>query len=163
MNLGRKWGRRDGAEGRSFWNSDLTSHPSQLCFCFLGLLEGALFMHSDLPDTCSLCSSQQTLCNPSAMSQLICVYPDLELERRERWFHVTHLPWGAEVHQVVSRLPGFSLSLLTASYLSTHFPRYVHWFPKFLPVFFPSGGISSDLTCLLRVILSGLYYPERNG
>ena len=116
-------------------------------------------MHSDCSDLCSLPSSQQTLCNPSAMSQLICVHPDLEgyskppiflqLEKRARWFHV-HLPRGAEVHQVVSSLPGFSLSLLTTAYLFTHFPSYVPLFPKSVPVFFPSGGISSDLTCVLR-------------
>ena len=31
-----------------------------------------------------------------------------------------------------------------------HFPSYVPLFPKSVPVFFPSGGISSDLTCVLR-------------
>lgn len=78
-------------------------------------------------------------------------HPSLGIERRAEWFHVTPLPGGAELPIRLSALLGLCLlPLLTASYLSTHFPRYAHCFPKLVSVFFPMEGVSWDLSLHLR-------------
>lgn len=147
-------------------------HLAQLSFCFLCLL-GAWWVLRDLSHLCSIPHPQQTLwpincfpaglCAPLIWSTALSL-PSLFRDREEnRVVPCDPSPrrcWAA--HQALSRLLGLHLlPLLTASYLSTRFPRYAHWFPKLILVFFPMEGVSWDLSLHLRGLRSSQDYGSQ--